>query len=101
MAGQSDNNGFNKQQRKGIINYLIRSCPYAEKFSDTNGIYCSKKYNKRCERTGANLWIDYVQCPKDCPIHPTNLSITCDGAKCSEITKELKLLTQSIQEAGE
>ena len=92
------NNGLSRQQRAGIVRYLVDTCYYAGKFSDTKRIYCNKKYSNRCNRNG-NLWTDYVECPHDCPHHPGNNQIECDGAKCSEIKKRLKQVEQYIKEA--
>lgn len=71
---------ISKEQKNALVEYLVDECPYNAKFSDTDRHYCSRKYEQRCGRNG-NLLLDYVQCPKECPHHPDNNHIECDGEK--------------------
>lgn len=88
-----------KDERKAIEQFLVEECVYVGKFSDTGRRYCQKAYDDRCKRNG-NMWTDYVQCPKDCPHHPDNLSIECKGTRCQHIKNKMKQIDKKIKEYG-
>lgn len=86
---------LDKKQKKALVDYLVDECPYSAKFSDTGRHYCDRKYDQRCNRNG-NLFLDYLQCPKECQHHPDNIHVECDRHKCAILKKKLKKLEDAL-----
>lgn len=89
-----------KKLKTALTRFLIEDCTQLAKYGDSDRKYCRLKYDKRCNRNG-NFWLDYEECPHNCPHHPSNMNVDCEGANCYNIKKKLKRIEQYLKDADE
>ena len=93
---KTDNTTTIEVNKKALISYIVRNCPY-HNYNCFEGDICYRKINK--EICNISIFSKDLHCPSDCPrlgSHPSDYA--CDKGRCPGVRAKLKKLKETPSE---